>query len=243
MIRTLLIIIFLIIFFIISIPLFLIEWLIGKINSHAKDISSLRIVQTAFKIIRFIGGIHTTVIGYENIPKDKPVLFIGNHRGFFDTIISYSMMPGITGFVAKKEIEKVPLLRVWMRYLHCLFLDRANIKEGLKTILKGIDEVKAGISMVIFPEGTRNKGDGIMPFKEGSFKIAEKSGCLIIPMVQNNTSAAFEDHFPFIRRTHTIIEFGTPIDLTTLSKEDRKAIGAYTHSIMLKMYEKNQSLV
>ena len=152
-------------------------------------------------------------------------------------------MPGITGFVAKKEIEKVPLLRVWMRYLHCLFLDRANIKEGLKTILKGIDEVKAGISMVIFPEGTRNKGDGIMPFKEGSFKIAEKSGCLIIPMVQNNTSAAFEDHFPFIRRTHTIIEFGTPIDLTTLSKEDRKAIGAYTHSIMLKMYEKNQSLV
>lgn len=74
MIRTLLIIIFLIIFFIISIPLFLIEWLIGKFNPHAKDISSLRIVQTAFKIIRFIGGIHTTVIGYENIPKDKPVL-------------------------------------------------------------------------------------------------------------------------------------------------------------------------
>lgn len=243
MIRTLLIIIFLIIFFIISIPLFLIEWLIGKFNPHAKDLSSLRIVQAAFKIICFIGGIHTTVIGYENIPKDRPVLFIGNHRGFFDTIISYSMMPGITGFVAKKEIEKVPLLSVWMRYLHCLFLDRANIKEGLKTILKGIDEVKAGISMVIFPEGTRNKGDGIMPFKEGSFKIAEKSGCLIIPMVQNNTSAAFEDHLPFIRRTHTIIEFGTPIDLNTLSKEDRKAIGVYTHSIMLKMYEKNQSLV
>lgn len=242
MIRTLLIIIFLIIFFIISIPLFLIEWLIGKINPHAKDISSLRIVQAAFKIICFIGGIHTTVIGYENIPKDKPVLFIGNHRGFFDTIISYSMMPGITGFVAKKEIEKVPLLRVWMRYLHCLFLDRDNIKEGLKTILKGIDEVKSGVSMVIFPEGTRNKGEGIMPFKEGSFKIAEKSGCLIIPMVQNNTSAAFEDHMPFVRRTHTVIEFGTPIDISTLSKEERKAIGAYTHDIMLKMYEKNQSL-
>lgn len=241
--RTLIIIIFLIVFFIISLPLFLIEWIIGKFNPHAKDISSLRFVQFAFKMINFISGVKTTVIGFENIPKDEPVLFIGNHHGFFDVIISYSMMQRPTGFVSKKEFEKVPLFNIWMRYLHCLFIDRENIREGMKTILKGIDEIKSGVSIAIFPEGTRNEGDGIMPFKEGSFKIAEKSGCKIIPMVQNNTNAVFEDHLPWVRRTHTIIEFGSPIDISTLSKEDQKSIGAYTRRIMLEMYEKNKSLL
>ena len=243
MLRLILIVIFLVIFFIISLPLFVIEWLIGKFNPHAKDISSLRIVQSAFKVILFIGGVKTTIVGFDNIPKDEPVLFVGNHRSFFDVIISYSMMPHLTGFVSKKEIEKIPLLRTWMRYLYCLFLDRSNIKEGLKTILSGIDNIKNGISIVIFPEGTRNDEDGIKRFKQGSFKIAEKSGCKIIPMVQNNTSAVFEEHFPRIKRTHTVIEFGTPIDISTLEEEQRKAIGAYTHDIMLEMYEKNKALV
>ena len=243
MIKTILIVIFLIIFFIISIPLFAIEWLIGKFNPHAKDISSLRIVQAAFKIILFFCGIKTTVIGLENIPKDRPVLFIGNHRSLFDAVISYSLMPNVTGYVSKKEIAKIPFLRVWMRYLHCIFLDRENIKEGLKSILLGIEKVKSGISIAIFPEGTRNSEDGILPFKEGSFKIAEKSGCMLIPMVQNNTSSAFEDHFPKVKRTHTVVEFGAPIDLTTLSKEDRKSLGSYTHRIMLEMYEKNKAFV
>ncbi|MGN0408294.1 MAG: lysophospholipid acyltransferase family protein [Bacteroides sp.] len=243
MLRFILIILFLTIFFIISLPLFAIEWLIGKFNPHAKDISSLRIVQAAFKVVLFIAGVKTTVIGFENIPKDEPVLFVGNHRGFFDVVISYSMMPNLTGFISKNEIKKVPILRTWMLYLHCLFLDRNNIKEGLKTILSGIEDVKNGISIVIFPEGTRNDEDGIKRFKQGSFKIAEKSGCKIIPMVQNNTSAVFEDHFPRVKRTHTVIEFGTPIDISTLEEEQRKAIGAYTHDIMLEMYEKNKALV
>ena len=245
MIRTLLIIIFLIIFFIISIPLFLIEWLIGKINPHAKDISSLRIVQTAFKIIRFIGGIHTTVIGYENIPKDKPVLFIGNHRGFFDTIISYSMMPGITGFVAKKEMLNYPFLRTWMKRVYCLFLDRDNIREGLKTILTAIDQVKNGISVFIFPEGTRNKGDelSLLPFHAGSFKIAEKSGCPIVPVALNNTINIFEGHLPYIKKTHVVLEYCSPIYMNEMEKEDRKKIDVYCQKIIKNTIEKNHTLV
>lgn len=245
MIRFIIIVLFLGIFFILSIPVFFVLWLIGKINPKAKAKSSLKIVQCAFKVVIFISGVKTTVIGFENIPKDEPVLFIGNHRGFFDIAIAYSMMPGLTGFVAKKEMNKVPFLRVWMRYVNCLFLDRDNIKEGLKTILQGIEYVKKDkVSIVIFPEGTRNKDDeNIKPFKEGSFKIAEKSGCKIIPMVQNNTDAAFEKQFPRVRKVHTVIEFGKPIVLNELSKEDQKTIGSYTHRIMVDMYENNKNLV
>ena len=209
-----------------------------------RDISSLRIVQFGFKGILFFSGTKTTVIGFENIPKDKPVLFVGNHKSFYDVVISYSMMPNLTGFVAKKEIEKVPLLRTWMRFVYCLFLDRDNLKEGLKTILQGIEYIKRGISIVIFPEGTRNTfEDGMLPFKEGSLKFAEKSGCLIIPMVQNNTGECLEKHMPWIRKTHTVIEFCEPVDIKLLDNEDKKHVAAYVQKIMEGVYEKNKALV
>ncbi len=244
MIRLILVVLFLIIFFLLSLVLFVVEWIIGKFNQHAKDVSSLRIVQVAFRIILFLCGTKTTVIGMENIPKDEPVLFIGNHRGFFDVVIAYARFNRLTGFVAKKEMKKVPILRTWMGLLHCLFLDRANVKEGLKTVLEGIEMIKKDqISIVIFPEGTRNKEDGVQTFKEGSFKFAEKSGCKIVPMVQNNTSAIFEDHFPLLRRQHTVLEFAKPIDMSELTKEEKKTIGAYTHKIVAEIYEKNKALV
>ena len=199
MIRLILVCIFLLIIFVLSLILFPIEWLIGRISPKAKDISSLRFVQFVFKVILFLSGVNTTVIGLENIPKDEPVVFIGNHRGFFDTVVSYSRMPRLTGFIAKKEMQKVPFIRLWMKYLHCLFMDRSNPREGLKTILSGVEQINNGISIVIFPEGTRNKGDGIMPFHGGSFKLADKSNCKIIPMVQNNTENVLEAHFPSYR--------------------------------------------
>lgn len=244
MIRLILIGIFLGLFFIFSIPLFLIEWIVGKISMPAKRRSSLKIVQWAFKVILLLAGTKTTVIGYENIPKDEPVLFIGNHRSFFDVVIAYSLMERNTGFIAKKQIGKVPVLRKWMQHLYCLFLDRDNIREGLKTILQAVEYVsKEGVSIVIFPEGTRNTGEGVMDFKEGSFKIAEKSGCRIVPMVCCGNENIFERQMPLVRKARTIIEFGQPIDPKTLSKEEKKALGAYTHRIVSRMYAHNMELL
>ena len=244
MIRLILVILFLIIYFIVSIPIFGIELIIGKINRHARDISSLRIVQFGFKGILFLSGTRTTVIGFENIPKDEPVLFVGNHKSYFDVVISYAKMPNLTGYVAKKEIEKVPFLSTWMRFVYCLFLDRDDIKEGLKTILKGIEYIKQGISIVVFPEGTRNTfEDDMLPFKEGSLKLAEKSGCKIVPMVQNNTGECLEKHLPWIKRTHTVLEFCRPIDIKSLDKEEKKFLGVYVQKIINETYQKNKKLV
>lgn len=242
MIRLLVIALFLVVFFIFSIPLYLIEWLVGKVNPHARDISSLRIVQGAFKIILFLSGCKLKVIGEEYVPKDEAVLYIGNHRSFFDVVITYARCPGLTGYLAKKEIEKVPFLSTWMRYLYCLFLDRKDIKQGLKTILTAIDHVKQGISIFIFPEGTRSTGADqaeLLPFHEGSFKVATKTDCLIVPVAITNTSQILEDHFPFIKSTQVTLEYGKPFRPSELSKEDRKIIGSYTRDIIQKMVQKN----
>ena len=245
MIRFILVAIIVIGFLILSIPVLIIEWIIGKFSPMTKDISSLRIVQGAFKFILWVAGTRVTVIGEENVPKDTPVLYIGNHRSYYDILLTYSRCPIRTGYIAKKEMEKIPLLSTWMRYLYCLFLDRENAKEGLKTILKAIEYVKNGISICIFPEGTRNKGEelSMLPFKDGAFRIATKTGCAIVPISMNNTSEIFENHFPWIKKTHVVIEYGKPIYPKDLDADTKKHIGEYIHNIMLETIKKNSELV
>ena len=151
----------------------------------------------------------------------------------------------MTGYIAKKEMLSYPLLRTWMKRLYCLFLDRENPKEGLKTILQAIDYVKRGISICIFPEGTRNTGEelSLLPFHAGSFKIAEKTGCPIIPVSMNNTISIFEKQFPRIRKTHVIIEYGKPIYPNELDKETKKRLSAHCQQIIQDTINRNQALV
>ena len=235
---------FVILFLIIGIPVLGIEWLIGKISKKTMDYSSLRIVQWAFKVIVRLAGIELTVIGEENVP-DEPVLFIGNHRSYFDIVITYARCKNLTGYIAKKEMEKIPLLSTWMRYLHCLFLDRKDIKQGLKTILTAVDKVKSGISICIFPEGTRNRNKDeldMLPFHEGSFKIATKANCPIIPIAISNSANIFEAHFPKISPAKVVVEYGKPIYPDELSKEDKRHVGEYTQNVIREMLIKNKPL-
>ena len=243
MIRLILVAIVLFGFLILGIPLLLIGWVIGKFNQKWKDYSSLRLVQGAFKLIMFMTGVKLTVIGEENVPKDKAVLYVGNHRSYFDVVMTYARCPRLTGYVAKIEMLRYPLLRDWMKNLYCLFLDRDDIKAGLKTILKGMEYIKNGISICIFPEGTRNHHDELLPFKEGSMKMAEKTGCPIIPMAITNSAEIFEDHIPFIHRCHVILEYGEPILVSELSKEEKKFLGAYTQQKIQTRWEKKKALL
>lgn len=244
MFRFIAVCIFVVLFLVLSSPLMFIEWIIGKFNVEVKDRSSLAIVNWAFRCVIFLCGTKVTVIGEENVPKDQPVLYVANHRSFFDIILTYIRVPRPTGYISKKEMEKVPLLSIWMKRLNCLFLDRDNIKEGMKTILAGIDHIKNGISICIFPEGTRNKvEDTFLPFHEGSFKIAEKTGAPIVPMTINNSAAIFENQVPKIRKAHVVIEYGKPILLSEMEKEDKKHIGAKVQKIIEETYFKNKELV
>ncbi len=241
MIRFLLVAITLFSFLILSIPMLIYYHFLGKKNLEKKNRQCLKIVQFMFRLILKISGVRYTVLGRENIPEDTAVLYIGNHRSYFDILIGYATVPGLTGFVAKKEMERYLSLRDWMHNVNCLFLDRENIKEGLKTILKGIEQVKSGISVWIFPEGTRNENEkltDLLPFKEGSLKIAEKSGCPVIPVAIAGTADIFENHIPFIRPAQVIIQYGEPIYLKKLPPEKKKFSGAYTRDVIAEMLEK-----
>lgn len=241
--RTIITVLYILLFLILGLPVLGIEWIISKFNKAHADMVQLRIVQWGLKCVAFISGVKLTVIGEENVPRDEPVLYIGNHRSFFDVVVTYARCPGLTGYIAKDGVNKVPIFRIWMKRLHCIFLKRDDMKEGLKVILKAIEYVKSGISICIFPEGTRNKDKNnptsLLPFKEGSFKIAIKTGCKIVPMALIGTADILENHFPWIHSTDIKLIYGEPIDVSALDKDQQKHVGAYCQTVVEELIRSN----
>lgn len=241
--RTIITVLYIFLFLILGLPVLGIEWIISKFNKAHADMVQLRIVQWGLKCVAFISGVKLTVIGEENVPRDEPVLYIGNHRSFFDVVVTYSRCPGLTGYIAKDGVNKVPIFRIWMKRLHCIFLKRDDMKEGLKVILKAIEYVKSGISICIFPEGTRNKDrdnpTSLLPFKEGSFKIASKTGCKIVPMALIGTADILENHFPWIHSADIKLIYGEPIDVSALDKDQQKHVGAYCQTVVDELIRSN----
>ena len=233
--RTIFLFIFLALFFIISLPAYLILLLLRKKNRRLSSVISQKIVQAAFRFVTIPSGMKRVVLGLENVPKDTPVLYVSNHRSLADIPMAYITVPNLMGFVAKIETKKIPFLSWWMVLVNCLFLDRSDMRAGMKMVLDGIDSIKQGYSIFIAPEGTRNHGDELLPFKEGSFKMAEKTGCPIIPVAISGTDDVFENSFPWIKKATCVIEYGKPVYPEQLSKEERKVIGAYCRDIITEM--------
>ncbi|MBR1758067.1 MAG: 1-acyl-sn-glycerol-3-phosphate acyltransferase [Lachnospiraceae bacterium] len=241
--RSLLVILYLILYLIISLPLFLVAFILKKTKGpNAAHAFAQPFVNWGWRCILWLSGSCVTVKGQENIP-DGPVLYISNHRSYWDIMVIYTTVRGLTGFIAKKSMGKVPLISYWMRFMHGLFLDRENIKEGLKTILQAIDYVNDDqVSIFIAPEGTRNHEDQLLPFKAGSFKIAQRTGCPIVPVVNINTDGAYELHRPWVRPAKMAVIYGEPIYMDQLEPQNRKHIAEYVQGIIQKMYDENKHL-
>jgi len=238
--RTILLFLFLAIFFIVSFPVYLILLLLRKKNRLLSSKIAQKIVQWAFRFVTFPTGMKRIVLGLENVPKDTAVLYVSNHRSLADIPMAYITVPNLMGFVAKIETKKAPFLSWWMVLVNCLFLDRSDMRAGMQMILDGIDSIKQGYSIFIAPEGTRNQGAELLPFKEGSLKIADKTGCPVIPVAISGTDDVFENSFPWIKKATCVIEYGKPVYPDQLSKEERKAMGAHCRDIitgMLKGHE------
>ena len=234
--RSIIIILYLVIFFTVSLPFLIFNYLILFINKQLAYKYCNIVAKVWAKVLLFLAGTKITVNGLDNIPN-APVLFVSNHRSWFDIPAIYSYLPHPTGFVAKKEIRKVPILSQWMKCIDCLFIDRENIREGLKTILLGIDLLKNGHSLVIFPEGTRSKQDDMLPFKQGSLKLAERANVPIIPISIKNSDNILEKNGLNVKSARVVLTFGDPIYLNELDSQDKKASALYVQQIIQNMLD------
>lgn len=176
-------------------------------------------------------GIEVDLKGKENIP-DGPCVFVGNHSSILDIpLILYTSNKKL-GFVSKKEMLKVPVVGFWISRSGSVALDRDNPRSAIKTINDGIESLKKGYSLGIFPEGTRNKEGKVGPFKKGSLKLATKSKMPIVPVSIDRASRSFEDKREFLPNRISVI-YDKPIYTSSLSKEEEINLSENIRTIIM----------
>jgi len=182
-----------------------------------------RLVQGWARTMIPAAGCTVTVTGRENIPKKGGVCFISNHCGYFDIILLLAFCGRPFGFMAKKELLYLPFINLWIFLLGGLFIDRKNIRKAVPIISKGIKRIKAGGGMIIFPEGTRSKGRGLLPFHQGSIKLATQAGAVIVPVAIEGSYEVFEK----TKRVAGVpikVAFLESIDTAKMQQEEKKQV-------------------
>lgn len=172
-----------------------------------------------------------TVTGLENLPEG-PVLFISNHEGNFDIPTIISSIPKPFGFISKVEVKKLPIINDWMEQMNCVFIDRSDRRSSMGVLNDSVTKLKQGHSLLIFPEGTRNKGLGIQSFKSGFAKIAQDAGVSIVPLAIKGTSEVMEKNNNRIKPAAITLSILPVITAEKIAKMERREVIEYTENVI-----------
>ena len=173
-----------------------------------------------------VTGVQLVVEGLENIPKDTPCVFVGNHRSYYDIPLLLAGLDAPHGILAKEELGKIPLLNRWMKLLGCVFVKRDDVRASVKALNDATAIVQSGKSFIIFPEGTRYKGEegGAGEFKNGAFRIAVKTEAPVVPVAISGARALFEAHGYRAVPGPVHIRVLPPIRTAGMSKAEQKQL-------------------
>lgn len=163
---------------------FLPTWLLVTFASQEKAAKFMR--QWSKLLIR-LSGCSLTMMGSENLTKATPVIYIANHASYIDAIITLAVLPVGTRLIGKKELLSTPIIRGLMSKLDYLVVDRLDLSKGLEDAKQIEQSLKAGKSILIFPEGTFGYASGLRPFRLGAFKISAETHVPLCPLALQGT--------------------------------------------------------
>ena len=178
------------------------------------------------RIIAWCSGVSVEVSGVEGIEHGKPYIFAANHQSQFDIFV----LQGFLGFdfrwLAKKELFKVPVFGYAMRLAGYIPVDRSHGRQALKSLDEAAERIAAGVSVVIFPEGTRSMDGNLLPFKPGAMVLAIKAGVPVVPVAIVGTHQVLPKGKLLARSGRVIIRVGEPIATRGYVLKDKRVLAA-----------------
>jgi len=193
-------------------------FLLGSKKSAFRYLS--HIATNYAQLFFFVMGVRVKVIGIENLPDSDKICFVSNHQGLMDIPLITGYIPRTVGFIAKKELGRVPIINIWMRAMNCVLIDRSNPRSSIKTIERSIRQIQNGHAMVIFPEGTRSLSPEMGKFKPGAFKLVSGAESYTVPLTINGTYKILEET-GVITPTRVTLKIHPAIDVNKLSSEEK----------------------
>ncbi len=185
--------------------------------------------------ILLAGGIKVSVRGAENILRGRPQVFFCNHLSYFDICCLLAYLPVQYRWVAKEELFHIPLFGVAMRLGGYIPIDRSNARKAHRSMVTAVERVKAGTSIVIFPEGTRGQGRDLQAFKSGGAVLALRAQVPVVPVVILGTEKVLPRGTLRVGKGAVEIRVGEPIPTEGLTMRDKRTLLSRVREAMLAM--------
>jgi 1-acyl-sn-glycerol-3-phosphate acyltransferase len=177
-------------------------------------------------------GMQVTVTGHERLDFSRPRIYAANHASALDIPVVYHCLPFHFRIIAHRLVFRVPLVGWHLRASHQLMIDPDSVALSRRALRDAIATLKAGTSMVIFPEGERSRSGEMQRFRRGAFYAAQKAGVEIVPMAILGTCEAFPIGSFVMRPSALRLIIGDPI-----------SVAAYSHADLTALAERTQGAV
>jgi 1-acyl-sn-glycerol-3-phosphate acyltransferase len=173
----------------------------------------------------WLSGVRVHVRREADLDPHAPFVFMSNHQSHFDVLAVVAALPEFQlRWVAKRELTRVPIFGWALRHSDHIIIDRSNHVQAMTSLRGAVEKMRQGLSVIIFPEGTRGPGDGtLLPFKKGGFVLAQEAGIPIVPMVVGGSADVLSRHGWEIHGGTIDVLVGEPIPVTGLEREELMA--------------------
>jgi 1-acyl-sn-glycerol-3-phosphate acyltransferase len=184
-------------------------------------------------------GIRVRVTGMERIDPAKSYIFMSNHQSNFDIPVLLAYLKVQFRWLAKEELFKIPFFGYAMQRVGYISINRSDRRSAFLSLKRAAQIIRGGVSVLIFPEGTRSLDGQIRPFKKGGFILALDAGVPIVPVVIRGTRSIMPKERLRIRPGRVSLEILAPIDTTAYTRKSKEdLIAAVRRAICESFYGK-----
>jgi 1-acyl-sn-glycerol-3-phosphate acyltransferase len=202
----------------ITIALFVLVLLAALVDRRGRLVHSIG----AFwcRIILALSGVSVSVSGVENLPTDRPVVIFSNHQGAFDIPVLQGYLPLQYRWLAKTSLFKIPVIGWTMWLAGYIGIERESATKAFKSLQAAAKKVKAGTSVLVFPEGTRSETGELLPFKKGAALLVSMSGVDVVPVAVQGTAGVMARGSYSVNPARASLRIGVPFSTDGLKAKD-----------------------
>ena len=188
----------------------------------------------------FLNGVKIEVQGQEHICKDQSYIFVSNHGSAADAVIIGAAMTNRYRPLGKVEVTEIPIMGYILKRA-LVTVDRSSAESRRQSMEKMRDLIRKNISVLILPEGTRNRtGKPLQPFKEGAFRLAIEFQLPVVPMIILNTRKLFPNDFPLMNFSGLKCHFLKPVATVGMTEADIPMLKEQVFIVMEKHIIENE---
>lgn len=180
--------------------------------------------------LAFGTGIRVHTYGAWRLEEGRHYLLMANHQSLTDVLALFIALPMVPGFVAKSELRRVPIFGQAMEVGGHVFLQRGRHREAVRALRNAAEEIRAGKTVVVFPEGTRASRLEVQPFKRGVFHLAKQAQVPVVPVGIRGSADRMPRGSVVLRPGPIQVHVGQPIEVDRVRALSRDELMGYVRS-------------